>query len=113
MTTPIRAGIARVANAVRPLARRVPLVRETYFAIAPTARRNRLDDRQLGLLLALTLERDSCCIDVGSHRGSFLELALRYAPFGQHMAFEPLPDLADELRERFPAVDVRATALAE
>ncbi len=29
------------------------------------------------------------------------------------MAFEPLPDLADELRQRFPAVDVRTTALAD
>jgi len=88
------------------------LLREAYFTLSPTARRNARDDRQLQLLLAVTLKEDSCCVDIGAHRGSFLEQALRYSPRGQHIAFEPLPDLAAELRRRFPTVEVRASALS-
>jgi len=109
----IRALPARLAGAARPLARQVPWLRDAYFALSPTARRNAQDDKQLRLALALTLKEDSCCVDVGAHRGSFLEQALRYAPRGQHIAFEPLPDLADELRRRFPTVDVRPSALSD
>ena len=110
---PIRASLARLGSAVRPLARRVPLLREAYVTLSPTMRRDARDERQLAPLLALTLKEDSCCIDVGAHRGSFLEQALRYAPHGRHIAFEPLPELADELRRRFPTVDVRAAALSD
>jgi FkbM family methyltransferase len=109
----IRALAARLGNAARPFAREVPLLRVAYFALAPTARRNARDDEQLRLLLALALKEDSCCIDVGAHRGSFLEHALRYSPRGQHIAFEPLPDLADQLRHRYPKIDVRTTALSD
>jgi FkbM family methyltransferase len=110
---PVGAPLARLGNAARPLARRVPLLRKAYFVLTPTARRNTRDDQQLGLLLALTLKEGSSCIDVGAHRGSFLEQALRYAPHGRHIAFEPLPDLADDLRHRFPTVEVQAAALSD
>jgi FkbM family methyltransferase len=107
------APLARLSSAVRPLARQVPLLRKAYFELSPTARRDARDDRQVQLLLALTLKEDSCCVDVGAHRGAFLEQALRYAPRGRHIAFEPQPDLASELRRRFPRVEVRATALSD
>jgi FkbM family methyltransferase len=105
--------LAQLGNAVRPLARRVPPLRKAYFALSPTMRRDARDERQLALLLALTLKEDSSCIDIGAHRGSFLEQVLRYAPHGRHIAFEPLPELADELRHRFPSVEVRSAALSD
>jgi FkbM family methyltransferase len=108
----VQAPLARLGSAVRPLARRVPLLRKAYFGLSPTARRDARDNQQVQLLLALTLNEDACCVDVGAHRGAFLEQALRYAPRGRHIAFEPQPDLAAELRRRFPTVDVRATALS-
>jgi FkbM family methyltransferase len=108
-----RAQLARLGSAVRPLARQVPLLRRAYFALSPTARRDTRDNRQVQLLLALTLKEDSCCVDIGAHRGAFLELALKYAPRGRHLAFEPQPDLASELQRRFPTVEVRASALSD
>jgi len=38
---------------------------------------------------------------------------VRLAPRGHHVAFEPLADHADDLRHRFPGVDVRARAVAD
>jgi FkbM family methyltransferase len=50
---------------------------------------------------------------VGAPAGGILREVVRVAPHGAHVAFEPLPDLARELRAGFPGVDVREAALAE
>ena len=42
-----------------------------------------------------------------------LEDLVRVAPDGRHIAYEPLPAFASELQAAFPAVDVRAKALAD
>jgi FkbM family methyltransferase len=76
-------------------------------------RRNRREDDRLALFLALWLPVDANCIDVGAHRGSILERLVSLAPSGAHIAYEPLPELADYLGTRFPAVDVRQRALSD
>jgi FkbM family methyltransferase len=58
------------------------------------------------------LAPDSCCIDVGAHRGSVLAEMVRVAPHGHHIAFEPIPELAAILREQFPNVAVHESALS-
>jgi FkbM family methyltransferase len=65
------------------------------------------------LVVAAALARDSTCIDVGANVGDFLELCVAIAPEGHHVAYEPIPELADGLRARFPSVDVRARAVSE
>jgi FkbM family methyltransferase len=74
-------------------------------------RQTRLDDDHVGLLCAYTLRADSNCVDIGANVGRILEHFVGLAPNGRHVAFEPLPELAAELRSRFPTVDVRETAL--
>jgi FkbM family methyltransferase len=74
------------------------------------ARRNRLDDDHLRLLVSFALAPNANCIDVGAHEGSFLREVVRVAPLGRHVAYEPLPHLAAKLRKRFPTVDVRQRA---
>ena len=76
------------------------------------ARRNQLDDRHLILLLSFGLRPTSNCLDVGAHRGLFLEHFPRLAPLGRHIAYEPLPELCAKLAQRFPEVDVRQRALS-
>jgi FkbM family methyltransferase len=78
-----------------------------------TYRRNHLDDKHLKLLLSFLLRPDSNCLDVGAHRGTFLTHFRRVAPAGHHIAYEPLPDLAAELAEQFPEMDVRQRALSD
>lgn len=75
--------------------------------------RNRRDMDNLRLVAAAVLKPDSNCIDVGAHEGSFLVEAVRVAPLGRHIAYEPLPHLASELAARFPTVDVRPHAVSD
>jgi FkbM family methyltransferase len=84
----------------------------TKRAIASDAR-DRLDNERIAVILAVTLETDSNCVDVGCHEGSILADMVRLAPTGRHIAFEPIPYLFASLLERFPTVDVRQTALAD
>jgi FkbM family methyltransferase len=83
---------------------------------ATWSRRRRLEDRDarcLLLILSYLLTEDSCCVDVGAHRGDVLALCRALAPRGRHFAFEPIPALAAQLRERFPGVDVHELALSD
>ncbi|MFI9322649.1 FkbM family methyltransferase [Kitasatospora aureofaciens] len=76
-------------------------------------RRNAREDAKLPQLLAFILNRESCCIDIGCNGGVVLEQMLRCAPDGRHIAFEPIPTLAGDLRRRFPTVDVRQAAVSD
>lgn len=63
------------------------------------------------MLLAHRLQLDSNCVDVGAHTGTVLTQILRYAPAGEHVAFEPLPAQAGILRDAFPSVQVHQAAV--
>lgn len=76
-------------------------------------RRNRRDDANLRLLLALSLRSTANCVDVGAHVGKLLGELVRLAPDGHHIAFEPIPALYQRLRERWPALDCREVALSD
>jgi FkbM family methyltransferase len=62
-------------------------------------------------VLAATLRSDAIFVDVGANRGQLLGAAVRLAPRGSHVAFEPIASLATELSSRFPTVDCRAVAV--
>jgi FkbM family methyltransferase len=64
-------------------------------------------------ILKRLLTRSSCVADVGCHIGSFLSLALKYAPEGQHIAFEPSPLRSSMVKRRFPNVEVLTVAVGE
>jgi len=67
----------------------------------------------LAIRVALTswLRSSSMYVDVGVNRGQFLADAIRIAPGGSHLAFEPIPHLASAVSRRWPQVDCRALAL--
>lgn len=77
------------------------------------ASRDARDDQHFRLVLAAALVEDSTVIDVGANEGKMLDEMLRFAPHGCHVAFEPLPSLASELRQAYPHVDVREVALSD
>jgi FkbM family methyltransferase len=76
-------------------------------------RRSRRDDDNLLFLFPFLLRADDNCIDVGANVGEVLVDMVRAAPDGRHIAYEPLPELAAKLRDRFPEVDVRNAALSD
>jgi len=76
------------------------------------ARRDRIDNEHLRLLLAFSLSADSNCIDVGCHRGDVLREMIRLAPRGTHIAYEPVPVSYARLASAFPEVDLRQAAVS-
>jgi len=79
---------------------------------SPVGRKNSRDDDALRALIR-SLPDDSNCVDVGANMGHILDAMVKGCPSGRHVAFEPVPRLADDLRRRFPDVDVRRQAVAD
>ena len=104
---------------MRTMARRIAArlgvedeARRAWQMARPAVRRDLAEREQLRRLVAWTVPHDGHCIDVGCHVGEVLRELVRAAPNGRHIAYEPLPALAADLRAAFPQVDVRAKALA-
>jgi FkbM family methyltransferase len=57
-------------------------------------------DRLTGIILKNSLQPNSNCIDIGCHKGEVIEFILKYAPAGNHFAFEPIPFLYQGLVEK-------------
>jgi FkbM family methyltransferase len=76
------------------------------------ARKNSRDDEALRALIR-SLPADADCVDVGANMGHILAAMVESCPGGRHVAFEPVPQLAQDLRRRFPGVDVRAQGVAD
>jgi FkbM family methyltransferase len=75
--------------------------------------RDHSDFGHMRRLLAFTLAPDSNCIDIGAHRGAVLAEMRRAAPRGKHIAFEPIPELCEYLRETYPGVEVHEAAVSD
>lgn len=65
----------------------------------------------IGAILASSLHRRATYVDVGANRGQILSEAVRIAPQGRHIVFEPIPGLATELAREFPTAECRQMAL--
>lgn len=52
-------------------------------------------------ILQKKLQQNSSVIDIGCHKGEILDLILQYAPAGVHYAFEPIPNLFDNLQKKY------------
>ena len=63
--------------------------------------------------MSKTLKKTSNCVDVGCHLGSVLREILKFAPQGNHFAFEPIPEYAQILKSRFSKVNVHEMALSD
>ena len=79
--------------------------------LSPAELKNLQYDREAVAVMRRCLKPGSLGVDGGAHRGDFLRQMLRVAPRGRHYAFEPLPQLAEELEQAFPSVRVRPWAL--
>jgi FkbM family methyltransferase len=98
-------------RAIGWLSRRMqrPELLATFY---PGARRLLHEEIAVEAVLAAVLRDDATYVDVGTNRGQLLRVALRAAPAGRHVAFEPIPELAAGLRREFPLLDSRQLALS-
>ena len=105
-------------QAMKQLVRAAGLERPARGVITAWRRRSRRyargwrDDEHLRLLLAFSLPAEANCVDVGAADGKVLTDIVRVAPFGRHIAYEPLPSFYTALVSRFPQVDLRPAALS-
>ena len=95
----------------------LPAVRRLWMALATRLEPDavalaREEHENLRRVIAFSVSSGTNCIDIGAHEGSVLALLTELAPDGEHIAWEPLPEMADELRRRFPGVAVRDAALS-
>ena len=84
----------------------ISLVRRALRFLRPP----NVDARMLSVMREC-LRPDFNCVDVGAHAGDVLREMCRFAPRGQHYAFEPLPELYRRLVQDFPRVRVFPYAL--
>jgi FkbM family methyltransferase len=84
---------------------------ELLAVIDAGARQAAREEIAIKAILASSLAGEGTYLDVGANRGQILREALRIAPRGRHVAFEPIPSLAAELARAFPEVDCRPLAL--
>jgi len=123
MTSPIRTTAAALRRSARSVVRRtgreeqarvvVGRMREARSAFDPASRRVMRDEHAMRVVLATALRRDGNAIDVGANQGDTLEMILAVAPDGRHIAYEPIPGLAEQLTARYPQVDVRNAACSD
>jgi FkbM family methyltransferase len=78
-----------------------PARRVLALASSPKARKNSRDDEALRALIR-SLPADAHCVDVGANMGHILAAMV-----------ESCPQVAQDLRRRFPHVDVRAQGVAD
>ena len=84
---------------------------ELLAAVDPVARRDQREQLAIRAILASALVEDGMYVDVGANRGQVLGDAVRIAPRGRHVAFEPIPELAAQVARSFPGVECRALAI--
>jgi FkbM family methyltransferase len=84
---------------------------EWLAAIDVHTRQAQREEIGIAAILATSLHGTGSYIDIGANRGQVLREAVRVAPRGRHIAFEPIPRLADEIARAFPGVDCRRKAL--
>jgi FkbM family methyltransferase len=105
-----QAGVRFVSRAAGAAARRLRRP-ELLAAVDASARLAQREQLAIRALLAGVLTGAGSYVDVGANRGQVLREAVRVAPRGRHVAFEPIPSLAAALAREFPRVDCRRKAL--
>lgn len=52
-------------------------------------------------IMRTVLRPDSVCVDIGAHKGEFLDDILELSPKGTHYGFEPIPGMFAELSKKY------------
>jgi FkbM family methyltransferase len=84
---------------------------ELLATVYPGARQELYEQIGIRTVLASALRRDATYVDVGANRGQILREAIRVAPRGRHIIFEPIPSLAADLAREFSTAECRQMAL--
>ncbi|MBX7202923.1 MAG: FkbM family methyltransferase [Bacteroidia bacterium] len=76
-------------------------IRQVLWALHLDLTQNLKYDRATQKAIRLILKPESNAIDVGAHKGEILRQIALNAPKGQHLAIEPIPSMAERLKNDF------------
>lgn len=76
-------------------------IREILVRLPVKWSKNLEYDRLTRKVIYRVCKDKSNCIDVGCHKGEVLDIMLKAAPKGHHLAFEPIPEMVEKLREKY------------
>jgi len=108
--------IRHLANASTGTTRsqvRKRIIDRRFVDLLASTKKNRRYDLQTAAVIRRVMDSESVGIDVGAHKGDILQHLVAAAPGKQHLAIEPLPELAASLRSKFPSVHVHEVALTD
>jgi FkbM family methyltransferase len=77
------------------------MIKQLLATLHLSITRNQKYDAYTRKIIAQTLRADSNCIDVGCHKGEILDLMVAGAPQGKKFAFEPIPELFQQLVAKY------------
>jgi len=77
------------------------LLKQLLTLLNLSVTRNQKYDARTRKIIFNSLRRDSNCIDIGCHKGEILDLMILGAPEGRKFAFEPIPELYQQLLDKY------------
>ena len=98
-----------------PLKRRIlrqDLPRPSFDANAAGADLNPVYDQLTSAIIRGYVHPWTIAIDVGANIGGIVAELVEHQPRARHLAFEPIPHLADQVRTAYPSVSVHEVALS-
>jgi FkbM family methyltransferase len=103
-------------NLLRNIVKELPFARTVWQKLRRKTKWELIDLRDqshIKQILQQLIQPSTNAVDIGANRGEFMENFLNLAPSGIHYAFEPVPDLAENLKAKFPRVTVINAALSD
>ena len=88
-----------------------PIFHKLYYKLGLPSQ-NDIYNQQVIEVMKRYLQEDSICIDVGANRGEIFQEIIAIAPNAKHFAFEPIPDAANFLRDKYPNHHIYEVALS-
>lgn len=77
------------------------LLRKILATLGIDLTQNMRYDRLTKAIFKRFMAPNSNAIDIGCHKGEILDLLIRYAPQGNHVGFEPIPDFFGDLKNKY------------
>ena len=88
-----------------------PIFHKLYYQLGLPSQ-NDIYNQQVIEVMKRYLQEDSICIDVGANRGEIFQEIIAIALNAKHFAFEPIPDAANFLRDKYPNHHIYEVALS-
>jgi FkbM family methyltransferase len=90
------------------------LLRQVLIRLGIPLTKNIAYDIATEKILNQVLKPDSCCVDIGAHKGEILDVFIANSPAGKHTGFEPIPNLCLSLKEKYQGkADIFPFALSD